>query len=118
MTLPLNKDGNRRGMARGDISGPNNPNWKGGEHKRKDGYHLVRDGFKPSSARGARYKLLHRIVMEKHLGRSLRRDEVVHHKNGNKGDNRTENLEIITQAEHALLHIRSDRKRNNLGQLT
>ena len=46
----------------------------------------------------------HRYLMEQYLGRELAEDEVVHHKNGNKLDNRIENLEVMTKAEHAKLH--------------
>lgn len=81
-----------------------NPNWKGGKHYREDGYVLVRIGVVPGNVRGTRYKLEHRIVMEKVLGRPLLRSEVVHHKDGNKSNNHPDNLELITQAEHARIH--------------
>jgi hypothetical protein len=52
----------------------------------------------------------HRVVVEKHLGRRLRRDEHVHHLNGVKTDNRLENLVVLTASEHSKLHVQQRRK--------
>lgn len=46
----------------------------------------------------------HRFVMEQYLGRPLRGDEEVHHKDENKKNNALENLELLTASEHTKHH--------------
>lgn len=46
----------------------------------------------------------HIKVMEDHIGRKLLADEVVHHINEKRDDNRLENLQLMTRGEHSKLH--------------
>lgn len=60
---------------------------RGGRERPKHGYRVRTIG-----GRGAVF--VHRLVMEKLIGRQLHAFETVHHKNGIRDDNRPENLEL------------------------
>lgn len=60
------------------------------------------------------YVLHHRVVMENHLGRLLTENEVVHHLNEDKKDNRIENLEVMTKEEHGRHHGQTGRQNSIL----
>jgi hypothetical protein len=50
----------------------------------------------------------HRVIVEQTLERPLTKDEIVHHRNGKKGDNRIENLQVMTRSEHMALHVKAE----------
>jgi hypothetical protein len=87
------------------LSGDKHPNWKGGRYLTSRGYVMVRVGLN-------QYMSEHRLVMERMLGRPLTRREHVHHKNGHKTDNRPENLELLSDRDHAKLHWHKDGKQH------
>lgn len=92
--------------------------WRGGRISRTDGYVLIH--LYPTNpfyrmATNRNRVFAHRLVMALHLGRCLESWEVVHHKNGNKGDNRLENLELVTHQQN-MAYDRQDRSLRSLTQ--
>lgn len=50
------------------------------------------------------YVLMHRVVMENHLGRLLEKNEVVHHLDKDRHNNAIENLQVMDSREHNRMH--------------
>ena len=94
------------------LTGDKNPRWNGGVRQGNDGYRYITvpEDHKFISMAGhvfvhGRYHYYiaeHRLVMAEHLGRTLLKSELVHHKNGIKDDNHIANLELMAHREEHL----------------
>jgi hypothetical protein len=87
-----------------------------GQYKDSQGYiyiQLPKDSPFLQMMTGARYVREHRLVMAQHIGRPLKRWEVVHHRNKIKGDNRIENLELFPNESHhqSVTRLETDNER-------
>lgn len=102
--------------AKRNQTGPLNNTWRGGrvlraKAKRQrgersafgNGYYYVLMPDHPNANRSG-YVAEHIAVMTAHIGRSLRKGEMVHHINLNKHDNRLDNLALTTASEHSVWH--------------
>lgn len=72
-----------------------------GPYAIRTGHLFYQDIYEDGSRRSV---LVHREVMEKHLGRKLAKKEVVHHKDGDPTNNNVSNLEVMSSSDHARLH--------------
>lgn len=99
------------------FKGKLNYNWKSGRYTATEsGYVFVNDKIHPNADRRG-YVREHIKIMTEFIGRALCEGEVVHHKNGNKQDNRIENLELMKLEDHLSLHHKGVIKPNSIKNL-
>jgi len=103
------------------TTGEGHPQWRGGKRKRREYISITLPHDSPFKDMAYKYPKAncwrleeHRLVMAQHLGRNLKRHEVVHHKNGVKTDNRIENLELLP---HQSAHISTIILQTEINQL-
>lgn len=75
-------------------------NWKGGRINHKGYIYIFKPNHPNSSQTG--YILEHRLVMETSIGRCLKPNEIVHHKDGNRLNNDISNLVLTIRAKHKM----------------
>ena len=92
-------------------SGPNHYNWKGGRRINKDGYIDILMPEHPN-AHSNRYVLEHVYVLTRMIGRPLNKNEVGHHINGIRDDNRPENLIVMLRQTHSSQHMKGSKNGN------
>lgn len=108
-SIPWNK-----GIINLKQRGSRHPLWKGGRIESKDGYIYIYSPEHPHKNK-RNYVSEHRLIVERSIGRFLRPEEVVHHINRIRNDNRLENLQL-TQSQSAHMEIHSDRRRDSFGR--
>ena len=69
----------------------------------KEGY-MQRYNPRSPEARSNGYVAVHRDVASRKIGRPLRPYEVVHHRDGDKLNNRPSNLQVVTRKQHWRIH--------------
>lgn len=80
------------------------------------GYELVYAPDHPKAHKDG-YVMKHTVIAERMLGRYLYDNEVAHHVNHIRNDNRPENLVVMDAHEHRSMHMRerNDKRRNDLS---
>lgn len=92
-----------KGLA-GYNSGNKHYHWQGGKRITSQGYIEIKSPKHPFKNKQG-YVPEHRLVVEKHLGRYLTKDEVIHHINESHSDNRIENLYLFSKRwQHCVYH--------------
>ena len=83
------------------YTGDKHPNWKYGYWLNRDGYKMIQNKKDTNGVAIAE----HRKIMEEELGRKLDSSEIIHHKNGDRLDNKIDNLKIVNRSTHFYLHM-------------
>jgi hypothetical protein len=102
---------NKIGLSRKDKVGEKSSNWKGGRMI-VGGYVYIYHPLHPNRTIDG-YVAEHRLVIEKKIGRLLKRNEVVHHINEIKDDNMANNLALYSCCGEHTKENHINRDKNN-----
>ena len=98
-------DESRRRLSEAKKCSYNGLNGYGHTKLHPRGYVLAYAPFHPKAHKDG-YVMLHSVIVEQSIGRYLSPDEVVHHKNHIRNDNRIENLELMNKHKHFSMHAK------------
>lgn len=104
-----------RGKHGNHVSGRDHPRWNDSQILSSDGYVKVRVGKSHPLADPNGYAYEHLVIWISSGRRSPTPNEVLHHRNEIKTDNRLENLEIISRSRHNAHHL-TERTRDEKGR--
>jgi predicted DNA-binding protein YlxM (UPF0122 family) len=99
----------RRKISEHNSCNYNGLNGYGHTKKHNRGYVLAYVPKHPK-AHSDGYAMLHTVLYEQSIGRYLNDNEVVHHINHDRSDNRLENLMLMDKHEHFSMHMRERHK--------
>ena len=102
-TLCADKSKSQKMMGKNPFEGKHPPNFKG--LIMVHGYRYIYSPNHPMAGKN-HYVAEHRLVAAQMIGRLLEASELVHHRNGNRNDNRPENLVIVNEKQHGQIHHR------------
>ena len=106
-----------KGLHNKQVRGQKNYRWNNGRLIASTGYVLVRvpDGHPFRHVNG--YAFEHLVVLCEVLGADALKGKIVHHINGDKTDNRVENLRAMTRGEHNAEHLMTRGRCGTSGRL-
>ena len=81
-----------------------NPNWKDGIVHSGGYIHIYKPDHYFCNSRG--YVKEHRLKYEEYHNCCLLKWAIIHHRNGDRMDQKNENLEVMTQNKHMSLHMK------------
>lgn len=105
-----NREGIKKGEYRQYVKGHHNKVLKQGYKNGffiSKGYYYIYSPNHPFPTQG-NYVKRSRLVMEKIIGRYLKKDEHIHHKNNIRDDDKPENLELTTLSNHNRIHKKAE----------
>lgn len=106
-----------KGVYNNHASGTRCGRWNDGKIISSQGYVRIRVGKDHPLADPNGYAYEHLIVWVSSGRRRPEKDEIIHHENGDKTDNRIQNLSLMSRAKHNSIHNQS-KARNEKGQFS